>query len=194
MVRYENRRPNAYAIITGMKRLAVLLLSAVIPFTLLGYSTALAASPNISRSYLAYGSVSNGSLVSLLPGKSDNVEEANTANGSRLIGVVVQSNESLLAVNPSNTSVQVATDGVANVLVSNVNGNINVGQQVSVSPFNGVGSLHRDRILCYAIPVTGLSVQLLLALTVTLPELRLKRSLTLAAICIPFQSAIFVWL
>ncbi len=104
-----------------------------------GMSKALAASPNVSRSYNAISSIPNGSLVSLLSGTSGNVEEANLSNADRLVGVVIQSNQSLLAVNPANGKVQVATDGTVNTLVSTVNGNISVGQDVAVSPFNGVG-------------------------------------------------------
>ena len=106
---------------------------------LLTLAPASASSANISHSYGATGNVPNGSLVSLDPSKSNYVEVANTQNGSQLVGVAVASNDSLLAIDPSSGKVQIATSGSANVLVSNLNGSIHVGDEVSVSPFDGIG-------------------------------------------------------
>ena len=77
--------------------------------------------------------------MSLDPARSDYVEPANTSNGSRLVGITVADNDSLLAVDPGSGTVQVATSGNVNTLVSNLNGEIHVGDQVAVSPFNGLG-------------------------------------------------------
>jgi hypothetical protein len=98
-----------------------------------------ASSANISKSYQADTTITNGSLVSLDSQRSNHVQLANTDNGARLFGVAVASNESLLAVDATPGAVQVATSGNATALVSDVGGNIGVGDQVSVSPFNGVG-------------------------------------------------------
>jgi hypothetical protein len=106
---------------------------------LLGAAPARAASPNISHSYRSDGGLSNGSLVSLDPAHSGYVQLANTTNGPRLLGVVVANNESLLAVDASNTTTQVATAGTANVLASTLGGPIAAGDQISVSPFDGIG-------------------------------------------------------
>ena len=53
--------------------------------------------------------------------------------------MAVASNDSLLAVDATPGTTQVATNGTAAVLVSDIAGDIAVGDQVSVSPFNGVG-------------------------------------------------------
>jgi type IV secretory pathway VirB2 component (pilin) len=98
-----------------------------------------AASANISHAYHSTNTIPNGSIVSLDPNQSDYVVGANTSNGSRLLGVAVASTDSLLAVDPSSSTIQVATSGNANVLVSTLNGDIKVGDQVAVSPFNGLG-------------------------------------------------------
>ncbi len=98
-----------------------------------------ASSANISHSYQSTGSIPAGSLVSLDSAKPDFVQAANTNNGSRILGVAVNSPDSLLAVDASNGKVQVATSGTATALVSDVNGPIKVGDQVSVSPFDGLG-------------------------------------------------------
>lgn len=98
-----------------------------------------AASANLSHSYGANEQISSGSLVSLDPKNSDYVVLANSDNGSRLIGVAEDSNDSLLAVDPTPGKVQVATSGTANVLVSTIAGPIKVGDEVGVSPFSGLG-------------------------------------------------------
>jgi hypothetical protein len=106
---------------------------------LMSLATASASSANISHSYQSAGSIATGSLVSLNPTKANFVETSNTDNGVRVFGVVVNSADSLLAVNAQNGSVQVATSGTATALVSDVNGPIKVGDQVAVSPFDGIG-------------------------------------------------------
>ena len=107
----------------------------------MGLSPVGAASANISHSYGSSVTITTGSLVSLDPLHTNYVVPANTNNGLQLLGVVVNSKDSLLAVNSSSDigTIQVATNGTASVLVSDVNGDINVGDHVSVSPFNGVG-------------------------------------------------------
>ncbi len=105
----------------------------------LGLASAAASSANISHSYQATVSIPNGSIVSLDPKQSDFVEPANTTNGAQLLGVAVAGNDSLIAVDVTPGAVQVATTGSASALVSTLNGDIKVGDQVGVSPFNGVG-------------------------------------------------------
>ena len=105
----------------------------------LSMSQAGAASSSISRSYNSSVPIIAGSLVSLDNKSSGTVEQANTANSQNLIGVAVNGNQSIVSVNPAGGTVQVATEGTVSVLVSTVNGKIGIGNQISVSPFNGVG-------------------------------------------------------
>ena len=58
-----------------------------------------------------------------------------------LIGVVVDNNNSQVALTSGSSQVQVATSGVNLVLVSNINGNIYPGSEIAASPINGVGML-----------------------------------------------------
>jgi hypothetical protein len=116
-----------------------LFLSITALLCLFSLAPAAASSANISHSYQAQGDITNGSLVSQVSGQSQEVEAANTENGQRLLGVAVDRQDSLLAVDPDGGSVQVATDGTVNTLVSDVNGDIKAGDQVAVSPFNGIG-------------------------------------------------------
>ncbi len=111
----------------------------VITLLLISLSPASASSANISHSYYSENNIQNGSLVSLNSLHSNYVEPANSGNGQQLLGVAVASNDSLLAVDPTQGEIQVATSGTANTLVSSINGSITVGEQVSVSPLDGLG-------------------------------------------------------
>jgi len=105
------------------------------------YGSVAAASANISKSYNSSSPIPNGSIVALDPSKSEYVVPANITNDSRLVGVALQSSQSLLAVNPNPNGVQVAINGTVNTLASTVDGSIKVGQEISASPFNGIGML-----------------------------------------------------
>ena len=105
----------------------------------LGLVPAGASSANISRSYQASGAITNGSIVSLDAQRSGYVQPANVNNTSSLLGVAVAANDSLIAVDSTTGAVQVATSGIATALVSTVDGDIHVGDQIAVSPFSGVG-------------------------------------------------------
>ena len=124
--------------VSGIRLFLGLVGGALIP---LGLTPAGASSANISHSYSTTASITAGSLVSLDPLHSNFVLPANISNGQQLLGVAVDINDSLLAVDASTNAgvVQVATSGTANTLVSTVNGAITVGDQISVSPFNGLG-------------------------------------------------------
>lgn len=111
----------------------------IMALSLINLSPAIAASANISHSYQSTFKIPNGSIVSLDTKKSDFVQPANISNGSQIVGVSLASNDSLLAVDPDVSRVQVATSGTVNTLVSTLNGDIDVGDQIAVSPFNGVG-------------------------------------------------------
>lgn len=108
---------------------------------IMGLSPVGASSANISHSYGVKDAITSGSLVSLDPSHPNFVVLANTSNSQQLLGVAVAANDSLLAVgNTTDTGmVQVATSGTVSALVSSINGPINIGDQVAVSPFNGVG-------------------------------------------------------
>jgi hypothetical protein len=123
----------------SLSRVWLLLAVVAACLVLFGLPSASASSANISHSYDADGTIVNGDLVGLEANKPDYVQLANTGNGTRLLGVAVNSGDSLLAVDASTAKIQVATSGSAGVLVTTLNGNINVGDEIGVSPFNGLG-------------------------------------------------------
>jgi len=122
---------------TGRLRLLVAGVASLL--AMLSLASASASSANISKSYRAAGTVPVGSIVSLDPSKAGYVQLANVDNGAKVIGVAVGSDDSLLAVDANSGNVQVATSGTASVLVSTLSGAIKIGDQVAVSPFNGIG-------------------------------------------------------
>jgi len=124
---------------SGARRFRLWLTGLLASVVLLGLAPAGASSANISHSYKSSDPIPNGSIVSLDPAKKNYVQPANTDNASRLLGVAVAVDDSLLAVDPTQGDIQVATDGDATVLVSTVNGSIGVGDKIAVSPFSGIG-------------------------------------------------------
>lgn len=98
------------------------------------------ASPLISQGYQASEQLAVGSIVSLNNTSSSVVTSANLENAGNLLGVVVASDNSLLSIsNGEKNQVQVVTTGVVQVLVSNYNGDIQVGDPVTASPLSGIG-------------------------------------------------------
>ncbi len=121
------------------RHLRLFLAGTVAVLAILDLSPAGASSANISHSYHSTKAITNGSIVGLDPKKTDYVISASTQDGSRLVGVAVASNDSLLAVDAQDDLVQIATSGNVSTLVSTLNGDIKVGDQIAVSPFTGVG-------------------------------------------------------
>jgi hypothetical protein len=99
------------------------------------------ASALISQGYLTNNSdLPAGSIVSLQKNSSDYVNPATISSSSNILGVVIGSGDSQLSVSSTQgNQVQVATSGVQQVLVSDINGNINVGDPITSSPISGVG-------------------------------------------------------
>ncbi len=111
-----------------------------ITFLLLGTSATAYALTTISQSYSTDKKLSIGSIVSLTDDSSDTVVAASTTNVDNLFGVVVNADSSLLTVsNRHGTQAQVATSGIASVLVSDMNGEIHKGDSITASPFEGLG-------------------------------------------------------
>ena len=95
---------------------------------------------SISAPYKSVTAIKDGSIVSLDTSTQDKIVVANTTNQQYLVGVVVSNQQSLLAVNVSNNTTQVISEGLAQTLVSTINGNISIGSQITVSPLSGIGA------------------------------------------------------
>ena len=89
-----------------------------------------------------YGSdvlLQRGMIVGLKKDDPRKVEPINSDDYDRLHGVVIGANESAVLLGRDDEKVYVASGGRFPALVSNQNGNINVGDYVAVSSVKGVG-------------------------------------------------------
>jgi hypothetical protein len=94
----------------------------------------------ISQSFVANEKLTPGTIVSLKKDTKDQVTAASLANANSLFGVVVGDGNSLMSLSSSEASrIQVATSGVVDVLVSDINGTVSVGDQITTSPVTGTG-------------------------------------------------------
>ncbi len=115
----------------------IILLAIVVSFFIFSVNS-LAITESISNPYKTATTLKPGSVVSLDTTTLDEVVLANTSNGQRLVGVTVNNQQSLLAVNDASNTTQVVSNGITETLVSTINGPISLGSQVSVSPLSGV--------------------------------------------------------
>ena len=94
----------------------------------------------ISQGYSTSDDLSIGSIVSLKGGSTDEVIGSTSESVDNILGVVINDGSSLLTVsNGKGDQVQVATGGMISVLVSDINGEIIKGDQITASPIKGVG-------------------------------------------------------
>ncbi len=99
-------------------------------------------SSDVTQSYNATGAVQEGMLVQLASKQSNTVIPLTQANIVDMLGVVVPTNNATIVLAPASVTEQqvlVATSGLYNVLVSNQNGPINVGDYITISSIEGVG-------------------------------------------------------
>jgi hypothetical protein len=99
------------------------------------------ASPLITEGFNSTQNLDTGSIVSLAQGTQNDVVAANTSNSASLVGVVIANNSAQVALSSGNNQLQVATSGINDVLVSDINGAISTGEEITVSPIEGVGML-----------------------------------------------------
>ncbi len=93
----------------------------------------------ISQSYLTSKPIPVGSLVSMMDGATDQVEGAASSNAKNLIGVTVNEGAPITITTGALDQTLVATNGVVPALVSDINGVIENGDQITASPIVGVG-------------------------------------------------------
>ena len=116
------------------------LVLAIISFFCVFCISVSAAPQSISIGYKTVTTIKTGSIVSLDTSTQGEIIPANTINEQHLVGVTISEQQSLLAVNDATDTTQVVSEGVAETLVSTVNGSISIGSQIGVSPLSGVGA------------------------------------------------------
>ena len=97
------------------------------------------ASTPVSQSYLSDSKIPLGSLVSLVGDSTDKVEASTAKTVSNLIGVVMNDNAPITITSGDVNSALVANSGITPTLVSNINGEIELGDNITASPIKGVG-------------------------------------------------------
>lgn len=107
---------------------------------LISESTVFAATADLSKSYSSSSVIPGGSLVSLKFNTKNEVVLANSNSSDKLVGVAVDSDQSLLAVNKNSGNVMVSISGQTNAIVSTLNGDIKTGDLISESIISGVGT------------------------------------------------------
>ncbi len=105
---------------------------------------AFAASGAISESYRTSSSgITQGTLLSLVSKGSTVVTPASTSNAASLVGIAASKPLVELSAgtssNGNQSGLQVAVGGTTEVLVSNLNGSVYVGDKITASPVNGIG-------------------------------------------------------
>lgn len=78
-----------------------------------------------------------GTLVDLKAGTADTVEKAASDRTTQLLGVAASN--PLVALGGGSQQVQIVVSGLTPTLVSNINGDIKVGDKITASPLQGVG-------------------------------------------------------
>lgn len=89
-----------------------------------------------------YGSdalLPRGSIVALNKNDPNKVELVNSERARDVLGIVVRNNDTAVTLTSDRSGVFVATTGRFQVLVSDLNGDIQQGDLVSVSPIAGIG-------------------------------------------------------
>jgi hypothetical protein len=113
---------------------------AVLVFGCLAIGSRATAVTSLSQGYTTTEDVAIGSVVSLQKNTSDTVVPASTETIDSQIGVVINNESSLLTLDNGNAAqVQVATSGIVPTLVSNCNGDIAQGDEITASPLKGIG-------------------------------------------------------
>ncbi|HLG90958.1 MAG TPA: hypothetical protein VI336_02240 [Candidatus Saccharimonadales bacterium] len=103
-------------------------------------SAVAAAATLLSQAYVASEQLPVGSIVSLQKGTSTQVDGATIDNSKYLLGVIIQDDSSQISISSKkDNQVFVATSGIEPVLVSDINGDIVVGDPITASPIKGVG-------------------------------------------------------
>lgn len=103
--------------------------------------SAQAAQAPTAQGYSSNTVLSDGALVSTTPSDSRKVESANSKNRDRLLGIVVKPDDALVIFSSGSNQVQVVTSGTAIIQVTAANGDVHLGDPLTVSPISGVAML-----------------------------------------------------
>lgn len=120
------------------------LLQSMVVVAGLVFGAGLVAAPalgvSLSQGYNSKDNLTPGTLVSSDSSSPNSVKISTSDHPEDLFGVVVAADSSILALSGGKGEVQVATSGLTSALVSNISGDIKLGDKITISPIGGVGS------------------------------------------------------
>ena len=126
----------------------------------LGVVSVASAIPAISQNYNSEAIVPVGGIVSLKDSTVNEVVAASSQTVDNILGVAINASTALIALTGNaETDVQVATSGIVQVLVSDINGEIKNGDQITASPISGVGMKATSNIRVVGIAQQDLTVE-----------------------------------
>lgn len=100
----------------------------------------------VTQGYGTDMSLQRGMLVGLKKDDPRKVESVNYDQIDRVHGVVVGANDSAVLISNETEKVFVATSGRFPVLVSDQNGDVKIGDYITVSAMSGIGMKSNDRV------------------------------------------------
>ncbi len=124
-----------------MKKLniSMVLVSIITIFIIGGVSVAQNSGPTVTQGYGTDALLQRGMIVGLVKDNPRKVKAINADEFEILHGVVITANESTVLLGAEDEQVYVASGGRFPALVSSQNGNIAVGDYVSLSSVDGIG-------------------------------------------------------
>ena len=144
---------------SGLRRIfGILVLAPVFAvFALLATAVPLHAVAIISQNYQTEANIPIGAIVSLNENSTDTVSKASVESADTLIGVVIDAGSAFISLTREpDAEVQVATSGIVQVYASDINGDIQRGDQITASPIVGVGMKATDNVRVVGIAQTNL--------------------------------------
>ncbi len=123
--------------ITIKRLLSATALLAIIVMNLNGFLGA----QSVTQGYGADEALQRGMIVGTKPDDATKVEPINRDSLDRMLGVVVEANDSPITLSGEDEQAYVATVGRYDVLVSDQNGSIKSGDYITASSVSGIGML-----------------------------------------------------
>lgn len=92
----------------------------------------------ISQGYHSNIPLSEGTIVSAVKNSNKEIEKTTLENESLLAGIVINDSESVISLQPKGTDIGVAVNGETKLLATDINGDIEQGDYLIISPLAGV--------------------------------------------------------
>lgn len=94
----------------------------------------------ISQGFFAEEDLASGTLAALKESGTGTVVVPAELEHNNIAGVIVNKNDTTVALSDDENQVQVTTNGIANLYVTDLYGDIKVGDPIGISPIRGVGA------------------------------------------------------